>query len=994
MQDDFLKELNEEQKAAVEHLGGPLLIIAGAGTGKTRVITSRILNLITDGRARSDEILALTFTEKAAEEMVERVDVAMPLGYEEVWIKTFHGFCEKVLRESGHEIGLSRDYRLLAKLEQWMFMKKHLFDFELDYFRPLGNPGSFIDVLVTHFSRIKEEFISPDEYVKYADGKLAELMEKTKLSAQIKIDKKSVLGIEMEEVRKIMEAAKAYKRYQELMLAENFLDFGDLSYYVLKLFDERPSVLKHYQERFKYIMVDEFQDTNYAQFKLLLMLAGEADGAGRAESGHQQNVCVVGDDDQSIFRWRGASLSNILQFQKQFPEAKKIVLTENYRSTQNILDASHAFIKFNDPDRLEYREKIPKDLKSQENGKSLPIEAVHFENYADEIRFVVKKIKEHVKGDARDPGAPTYREIAVLVRANAHALPFAEELKKAGIPFQIKTPKGLLSLEEIKDVVALVRAISDFGDDVAWMRLLKMPIFGIGMSEILNILNNAKASNNHIGNILERFRDGDVLPGMESAITSFLNLMGKVVEYSKNHAASEVIGYFLTESGYLNALSEKFDLEHQQKMENLTGFSKIVWQFEKVNEDNSVVGFAGFLRSVEESGIPLAEESESAASDFDAVQILTAHGAKGLEFDTVFVVNLVNGRFPILNKKDPLHIPIELTKEIFPEGDFHIEEERRLFYVALTRAKKKLILTYSDKYSGPKKWKRSQFLDEIAESKLITEVKGDSFAVDGLAAGGPAAKTAMPISTAPKDWVLKKQLSYSQIDTFKTCPLKYGYRYVLNVPTPPHHAANFGSSVHETLKDFYRVLMTDERRATLNLLKDLYESHWIKGGYENKEHEKTRKERGVKMLEGFYNDNSNPWIIPAFIEKDFNLKIGEYMLTGRIDRIDKLPDGSYEVIDYKTGRGSEQLSKENKLQLYLYALACRDVLSVNVSKLSLYYLEDGRKLSMTMSKGYDELDSVREDVLAYVQQMKESDFAPTPGFQCQFCDYRLICPAV
>lgn len=968
--------LNKEQKVAVEHDKGPLLIIAGAGTGKTRVITQRILNLIDKGFAKSTEILAVTFTEKAAQEMTERVDIAMPLGYEEVWIKTFHGFCEKILRESGHEIGLSREYRLLGKLEQWMFMKKHLFEFELDYFRPLTNPGNFIDTLITHFGKIKEEYISPSEYVIHAEKKLHEVMGKVKLSprsAEAKVDKKSVLGIEIEEVRKILEAAKAYQKYQELMLAENCMDFGDLSYFTLKLFDERPSVLAHYQKRFKYILVDEFQDTNYAQFKLLLLLSGE-----------HKNICVVGDDDQSIFRWRGASLSNILQFNKEFPDAVKVVLTENYRSSQNILDASHFFIKFNDPDRLEFKEKISKDLKSQVDGKALPIEAVHFENYSDEVGFVVGKIMEMTKGGRGKEQPLPFREVAVLVRANAHAIPFADEFKKAGIPFQIKTPEGLLAAEEIKDLFALVKALSDRGDDISLLRLLRIGIFGIKMSEILEILSKAKYGRIHMSDVLSSMKGSGVLPGMESSLMKFIELLERTIEYSKNRSAGEVIKYFLIESGYLNNLAKEFNLENQQKIENITAFSNIVWQFEKENSSPYITDFAEFLKLIEESHIPLAGES-SAGADADAVQILTTHGAKGLEFDTVFIVNLVNYRFPILDRKDPLYIPLELTKEIFPEGDFHVEEERRLFYVALTRAKRKLFLTYSDKYSGNKKWKRSQFLDEIAESGLVKEVEGEKSDID------LGKVVASPIDTMPKGWAEKMSFSYSQIETFKTCPLKYGYRYAMNVPSMESHVANFGNSIHKTLKEFYRILMEGGGEATFDLMMRLYAKNWIGEGYENAEHEMLRKEGGREILKNFYETNS-PFVIPAFIERNFSLKVGSYMLTGRIDRIDKLSDGTYEVIDYKTGKSSRTLDPIKKLQLYLYALACRDVFGIPATKLSFYFLEDGEKISLT--KGIEELDGVREEVLEYIEQIKKSGFEPIPGFYCRYCDYRIICPAV
>ena len=967
MNDEFLHNLNENQKAAVMHDSGPLLIVAGAGTGKTRVITSRILRLISEGKAKSDEILALTFTEKAASEMVERVDVAMPLGYEEVNIKTFHGFCERVLRESGLDVGIDPSYKMLDKLSQWIFVKKHLFDFELNHFRPLGNPGSFINTLLTHFSRIKEEYISPLEYVEYAEKKLEEVKGKSAMSAQEEIDPKSVLGIEIIEAEKVLEAAKAYETYQELMLKEGCMDFGDLSYFVLKLFDEHPDVLKEYRERFKYIMVDEFQDTNYAQFKLILLLS-------------DKNICVVGDDDQSIFRWRGASLSNILQFKKAFPGTKQIVLTENYRSNQNILDSSHQFIKNNDPDRLEFRDNISKKLRSQ-SDEVIPIMLNSFKNYSSEVGFVSAKIEEMV-------GTGTaLSDIAILVRSNASSVPYANALKEKGIPYYVRNPKGLLSYDEVKDVVSVIKVLANPLDDVAMLRVLSFPSLEVPMAQIVELYQKAKSAHSHVYEELNKIEDASTLPGIEPPATKFLNLLAEAQEHSKNLSAGSAIEYFLRKSGYLGALSSEISKESMDKSSNIAAFSRIVWDFEQNNTDNSILDFASHLGFIEESNVPLSEDSSSDA-DFDAVQIFTTHGAKGLEFDTVFVVNLVNHKFPVLNKRETLKIPIELTKEIFPEGDFHIEEERRLFYVALTRAKRNLFLSYSDKYEGNKKWKRSQFLDEVCESGLVVEKEESE---SGAGADLLSAKYSAPkiIHTAPKNF-LGRSLSYSQIDTFKTCPLKYAYRYMLNVPTKPSHAANFGTSIHETLNDFYRAL-TNGGEVNFALMTKLYGENWISAGYDSGDHETARKAQGLNMLEEFYNSNSDPWIVPKHLEKNFNIKVGEHMFTGRIDRIDEMPDGSFEVIDYKTGK-SKALNVQHKLQMSIYALACRDIFHIPASKLSLYFLDDNKKVSM--KKVPSDLDSVKNDILFYIEELKKSDFRPTPGFLCSFCDYKLICPAV
>ena len=995
MTEALLESLNDQQRAAVSHDTGPLLIIAGAGTGKTKVITTRILHLILDRKIKADQILALTFTEKAAEEMTERVDIAMPLGYEEVWIKTFHGFCEKVLRESGHEIGIDPSYKLLDQLQQWVFVKTHLFDFDLKYFRPLGNPNNFITTLITHFNRIKEETIPPEEYIEYAEKKVAEVRSKKEGE---EIDPKTVLGVELEEAEKILEAARAYKTYQDLLMQENFVDFGDLSYFVLKLFEERPSVLAHYRKRFKYVMVDEFQDTNYAQFKLLMLLKG-----GTGEDADDRNICVVGDDDQSIFRWRGASLSNILQFKKAFPETKQIVLTENYRSNQNILDASHKFIKANDPDRLEARDGIAKDLHSQ-TSEVLPIKAVKFASYRDEVGFVVDKIRELTKEDAGGQRELEYQDLAILVRSNAAAIPFAESLRQAGIPYYIRNPKGLMSYSEIKDVYSVVRVVADQSDDIAFVRVLQFPCFEIPMRAITHLLTRSKKEKKHVSELLYEEIDHSSLPGMEGELAKFAGFFEEVLEYAKNRGASEVISHFLQKSGYLNDLAADFSADTQEKMNNITAFSKLVWDFEKTNDESSIFEFADYLKLIDSSNIPLSEGG-SGDSDVHAVRIMTSHAAKGLEFDTVFVCNLVNHRFPILNKRDPLHVPIELTKEIFPEGDFHIEEERRLFYVAVTRAKRRLFLTYSEKYEGKKKWKTSQFLDEIGESGLIedddrtaqTATVSSSFPgfLEGGEAGEVAADSeAVPtpniIKTAPRDNFLRS-LSYSQIDTFNTCPLKYAYRYMLNVPGAPSHAANFGNSVHETLKDFYRVLMDGSGEVSMGLMGELYEKNWVSAGFESKEHEEARREQGLEMLQDFYDKNSTPWVVPEFVEKNFSIKIGEYIFTGRIDRIDKLEDGTYEVLDYKTGK-SRALTKPHKLQMAVYALACREIFHIPVSGLAFYFLEDGEKISM--KEVPKDLDKVRDEILENIAEIKASEFNPTPGFLCNFCDYRVICPGV
>ncbi|MBI4232171.1 ATP-dependent helicase, partial [Candidatus Peregrinibacteria bacterium] len=403
------------------------------------------------------------------------------------------------------------------------------------------------------------------------------------------------------------------------------------------------------------------------------------------------------------------------------------------------------------------------------------------------------------------------------------------------------------------------------------------------------------------------------------------------------------------------------------------------------NEDSSAIDFVNYLNLLDEANAVFSVEE---FADRNSVQILTSHGAKGLEFDYVFVVNAVSGRFPGTRRSDPFNVPAELTTEIYPEGDFHLQEERRLFYVAMTRARKQLFLSYSEKYEGNKKWQVSPFVKEVLENKDAVLTKHES-SDDALKRLREFKEPNKPIFDLPP--FDTKRLSYSQFDAFKTCPLKYNYSYLMKVPAPTSHAASFGSSVHGTLKDFYRMLK-DGAEPSFELLTELYEKNWISYGYENMDHEEKRKEKGLELLKIFFEKNSSPWIVPAFLERPFNIRVGEYFINGRIDRIDLLADGTYEVWDYKTGSKPSYINLGKDLQLSIYALAARDILKIKVSKLSLYYLNDNEKISTSRTDA--DLDFLAAELTDLIREMQNSKFAPTPGFHCGFCDFRIICPAV
>ncbi len=955
-----IEELNQAQTEAVTNCEGPMMIIAGAGTGKTKVITTRIAHLINSVEVKPESILALTFTEKAADEMTERVDKIMPLSYEGAQISTFHSFCDVVLRESAFHIGIDPSFKIMNQAKQWLLINKNLFELGLDRFRPLGNPAKFIHVLINFFSRLKDEDVTTEKFINFANEKSA---------AAFGDDEK-------EEAAKLTELANAYDAYQKIKLKQNLLDFGDLQYYVLRLFEQSPAILSSYRKRFKYILVDEYQDTNYAQNKIVTMLALE-----------HKNLTVVGDDDQSIYKWRGASLSNLVSFEKNFPRCKKVILNENYRSGQKILDLSYNLIQNNNPDRLEARESIDKKLVFKGESDSSHIMLSHFNHYFEELESVTSQILT-----LSNKGVE-YGDIAILVRANQHGHAYIDELKRLNIPYSVRDTQSLGRFEEIKDLIALLNFLARPHNNVAAVRLLEIPLFGIPMEEILDISNEAKRDDYKpiYYYLRDKFKQGTIpLGDSTDRVESVYNLLTDMLNFSKRHPVSRMIGEFLDKSGYYKDL--KLDEnKNAEKIQRIAQLIEIAYEFELENNDNRVDVFLEYLDSMEQAGGLI---SRAELHDANAVSILTVHSAKGLEFDYVFMPSLVAQRFPATSRKEPIEIPSDLIEEDIGEETSNLAEERRLFYVACTRARKGLFFSYSDKYEGNKKWKISPFLKEVLESG-IAEVS-ETPAIEkvdyehyhrGLIVVN--VETEMDEKMAYVPDINVNQLSYSKIEAFKTCPLKYKFRYIFQIPTPTPHAANFGSSVHNTVNIFYNRIKEGES-PSLDLLRDVYDKCWIGTGYMNKAHENTRKEKGWEMMEKFYQFESNRnFKVPAFMERNFRLKMGEVAFSGRIDRIDKLEDGSYEVVDYKTGSSKKNIKLDKDLQLSLYALACKEIFGIRVSKLSLFYLEDCSKASTTRSEG--DMDTIRAELVEAANAIKASDFTASPGFPCGFCEYKVLC---
>ncbi|MFH1781704.1 MAG: UvrD-helicase domain-containing protein, partial [Patescibacteria group bacterium] len=657
---NVLEGLNKEQKEAVIHEGGPLLIVAGAGTGKTTVITRRIAWLLQEKEVSADEILALTFTDKAAGEMEERVEALLPLGYFDLWISTFHSFGQKILEEHALDIGLPNNFKLLSETEQWLLIRENIDKFELDYYKPKSNPTKFIEALVRHFSRLKDENITPEEYLKYAED--------------LKQNTDSQELEEGGEVQRVGEVASAYAMYEKILLKNSALDFGDLIGYTIKLFKERPAILKKYQNQFKYLLVDEFQDTNHAQYELIKMLAEP-----------ENNLTVVGDDDQAIYKFRGASVSNIMEFKKDYKNSEEIILVENYRSGQNILDLSHDFIKINDPERLESKLKINKNLSAKAIKKS-NINFLPFTKEEDEARGVVEKILELKKGCS-------WNDFAILIRANSEAEQFIPYLERSEIPYQFLASKGLFKKPIIIDMLSFLKLLDNYHESKAVFRVLNFSVFKLKYEDILYLINDAQKRTLSLWEAMLNARTNMKLDS--EAIKKIENIISVVEEstrQARENSVGKVLLNFLEKSGYLKEITKIDNQQATEKMLYLNQFYKYIEKFEKGADNKSVQNFIEEINLVLEAG-----DEGNLKPDFDegpeTVKIMTIHGAKGLEFKYVFIVNLVDKRFPSIKRSDAIMIPEDLIKESLPEGDVHLQEERRLFYVAMTRAKEGLFLT-------------------------------------------------------------------------------------------------------------------------------------------------------------------------------------------------------------------------------------------------------------------------------------------------------------
>jgi DNA helicase II / ATP-dependent DNA helicase PcrA len=978
---DLLNNLNDEQLKAVTHVDGPLLIVAGAGTGKTTVITRRLAFLMQQQLAQPQQILALTFTDKAASEMEERVDQLLPLGTYDLWISTFHSFCERILKLHALDIGVPNDFRLLDDVQQWIFVYQNFEKFQLDYYRPLGSPNKFIDALLNHFSKCKDEMITPEQYVEYAQ-KLRLNQDNPELFAGSDSD-------QITEIKRTEEVASAYHAYQKLLLDNACLDFGDLINYTLELFSKRPNILKRYQQQFKFIMVDEFQDTNVAQYQLIKLLLGNTDPHIKMAT---SNLVVVGDDDQSIYKFRGASVSNILKLREDYPGLKEITLVQNYRSTQAILDLAYHFIQANNPNRLEPQLGINKQLKSttQEPGV---IEVLEGKDLSEELDLVVKKIIELKQADE----AVGWNEFAILVRANSAANEVLPRLDAALIPYTFLANRGLYRKRLIADLINYIRVLDNYHESSALYRVLSLPEFELDANDLSLITNYASKKALSLYEALQQVRTiSGVSEDTSKKIEAVLSNVHKHTDMAKDKTAIETFVTIVHELGVSKSL-EAETMENAENREYLEQFFKRIESFEEQHDDKSLHSFIQNLKLEMEAGSegPIKFDPNLGP---ESLKVMTVHSAKGLEFRYVFIINLVDQRFPTRAKGDAIEIPEPLIKDILPVGDFHLQEERRLFYVALTRAKTHLYLSWGRDYGGAKMKKPSTFLQEthLVPSEKVSTATGKVVFTRTYSSNKKVVYKHLPTS-----------FSFTEIGIFENCPMEYKFRFYLRLPMPGTPQLSFGRTVHRVLQYFaetYRqatstnqqALFGDKVEASMpdfKVMEELYREYWLDEWYHSKKEKESYRQLGLTMLRSVYEDFVSRRPLVKYIEQEFELPLGDFIFEGKIDRVDALA-GGVDIIDYKTNGVPKVKNKRDLDQLRIYQWAVQEALHEKVEQLQYWHLQDNAKVDDELATP-EQIEKIKADILDTIQRIRHvitydlfaEEHAKSKVHNCRFEEY-------
>ncbi len=952
-------ELTPQQSEAVHYGDGPLLIIAGAGTGKTYCIARRVAKLVSSKAARMDEILVLSFSEKAAGEMEERIDLILPYSFSDISISTFHSFGRRILSAHCFETGLDPDFQVLTDEEQVIFLEDHLFELPMERFRPPSNPNRYLKSLVQYISRLKDEDISSDEYMEYAFALPAETGD----------------PVEDEKALTHRELALTYKKIEELMFGNGYVDLADLVYLPLRILRNHPMVADYYRQKFKYILVDEFQDTNYTQYQLLKILS-----QGR------RNLTVVGDDDQSIYKFRGAAISNILNFAKDFSDAYQVVLTKNFRSLQKILDSAYRLVTHNNPYRLEVKNGINKRLIGKEEPGAVLFHKV-FDGIDSQSEYIVDLVERKTQEGY------SFSDIAVLIRNNRDADDVIREFNMREIPFRFSGSSGLYRRPEIRILLSFFRIIADPDDSLSLYYLAASEVYEMNPATLTRLSLYADHTNQTLLDVFRKIGTTEELKNIpKQDIITAARIMqdhSKYTDMSVLLTSGRLLYEFLKSSGYLGRLARREIRYPELKTRNIAIFFDLIKRFEGISQHPYAVPFIRHLNRLIKAGDdPAAAQAET---EIDAVSILTVHKAKGLEFPVVIIASLAEGNFPTMERKDTFEIPDEMVKEMDTPADFHIQEERRLFYVAMTRAKKELYLLGAQDLGGKRKRKVSRFIMEaldIPMKSISVNVDSDLRRIDRFSTPAESDDACMEIP--PENL----QLTPYQIDDYLTCPLKYRYVHIMRIPVMNHHSVVYGKAVRSAVQELLKRKVGGVDVKASDLL-STFAREWSQEGFLSREHEESRFDEGKKSLIRFFRNFEGNIATDDRAMKKFTFYVDEIKISGEWDLM-KDNGGetiifdfrSSDVRDEKTAARKARDSIKNEISL----LAYREIFGKNPAELNSYFVGTG--LTGKVKASETRLEKTRQKIRTAAKGLSRGDHDPQPEYyKCLYCAYREICPA-
>jgi DNA helicase-2/ATP-dependent DNA helicase PcrA len=1060
--------LNEAQLEAVTHPGGPLLVLAGAGTGKTRVITRRIAWLSSQG-IPPERVLALTFSTKAAEEMRGRAEELLDGPYEELCCSTFHAFCARLLEDESPTAGLDPFLHPITPADRLALLVDRVDELSLRHHVAWGNPTAVLAKLIDKIDRLKDEMVSASDYGGWAES-----------LAESAYDEEQQRQSERE-----VEFARFYADHDRMVAEAGGLDFGELILRAFRLLDQHPTVRARIADRFQAVLVDEYQDTNFAQGELLRLLVGE-----------HRNVLVVGDDDQSIYRFRGASRKNIADFQAAYPDAKVIRLETNYRSVQPILDAAHAVVSPNE-------ERLPKRLRAAGDERSEQ-PAVRFwrcENERAQAQAIAAEV-ESLIATGTDPG-----EIAILARSvRGEGKVVASALEERGIPFTIVGGAGFFERAEIRDLLAWLRLLLDPNNARAVFRALIRPPIELSPVDLARSMQIARRGKLDVVTALGAAREAAGLgPDALDRIDGFLRLYR-----SAARAFDE-----MRPDPFVNRLTERIGLRKQQlfvgeresleRLMNIAKFADLASRWARRRPGGTARDFAAYIVGAAEAG--LREEEASVPGESATVQVMTVHGAKGLEFDHVYVIGLQQNRWPGPRRAAQEPVPDALLKESLPANtrEAHVAEMRRLLHVAMTRARERLMLAWPEVTTGgPEqvRQKPSPFYEEaraeleageeeqveqllgIDEGLLVEFRSRRDEVLGGLTQIGSkigemrldahldaaraisrylellklAALVERPagqdlglainelnelltrgVSPEQREFFLASDLdqrllhgegerlrrrdliaagselslesfiprrgegvmlSATDIETYKVCPLRYKYARVYSIPREQTLQQRFGILVHQVLERYHSLLANEEatngdggdQEPGSERLLSLFDLGWQRSGLGDTDEERRLHERAVAALGRYHEDFRAQQSTPVWFERSFSFRIGEHLLRGRVDRVDRHLDGSFELIDYKTGKARTPGQLKDDVQLSLYQIGAKESWKLDASRQSYYYVLDNQQVPIEPTQ--EAIENVQETALEVAEGIRGQHFEPRPSFAaCSTCDFQLICPA-